>query len=459
LCAADATPPSIRHHESRHFGHINGDHRIDPLTLYLSGVRVLKRISAIVTPSASIDPNFQLRNLLELQMTNRTFLRQAERIIKATPGHPLEKLINPQTGMFWGKKLISEIDKAKPTFQAGHLTSRWAGGETVALQDAYGNWFEGLWEGKSEAIFRQAIDIGGVPIERGTAQYLEFKGLIPKGSVENAKRCAGWKSGDKLTGEALPGPGAAEILAEGMVGAINIEAALAMGAFVALLKQLAVRPQDNQITPDQPQKRSRAKSRSVGTDQQNKGAPPEHAPELNKTTAEAIVRKLPSPLPMVPHMEASQDPNRYRQARKELQNAARTANAPDRVSRPQATPQTPHAMPAYVPGLSFPRHVPLDSSLAGRPFRGPDVILGMNYSPSPAKSDGGGLMPSGPRMDTVPPVPQQAPLPFNDPTIYSSPAQWTSVIAQTDWNTPSVQWYKNGEYQYQVPMTTKGNIF
>ncbi len=139
-------------------------------------------------------------------MSNRTFIAQAERIISADPNHPLKLLIDPNTHKFWGKTAFADVAEAQPTVQAGHTMSRFAGGQRLAIQDAYSNWLEGLAEAKWHVSLRETVDIGGVPVERGTALLYERLGVIPSGTTAYAQPCEGWQPGDKLVSKPWDGP-------------------------------------------------------------------------------------------------------------------------------------------------------------------------------------------------------------------------------------------------------------
>ena len=137
--------------------------------------------------------------------------RKALEIIKATPGHPLCFLVNPETGRFWparardtittdgeGKTVpwwLAEEDR-KPPVDAGHLTSRVLleselEATRLALEDAYQNRQEGRTLENPRAVGGAkegvAIDVNGVPVEVRTGKLWE--GDVVSSDVELNKSC------------------------------------------------------------------------------------------------------------------------------------------------------------------------------------------------------------------------------------------------------------------------------
>jgi Bacterial toxin 5/Pre-toxin TG len=116
------------------------------------------------------------------------FMKEMDTLIDKNS--PLNFLKDPETGKWSGRTHLT----SKPTVQAGHLTSRHSGeAERFALEDSFFNQLSN-WKGESQgAIFeKEAIDIGGVPVERRTAQTWENTGLLPKGTVQAAPNHPGW---------------------------------------------------------------------------------------------------------------------------------------------------------------------------------------------------------------------------------------------------------------------------
>jgi Bacterial toxin 5 len=99
------------------------------------------------------------------------------RIILADPQHPLRFLINPKTQNWRARSHLSQ----DPTVQAGHLTSRHSGEpERFAIEDAFFNQASSNKGETQGAIFRkQAVEIGGVPVELRTALQYQRLGKIP----------------------------------------------------------------------------------------------------------------------------------------------------------------------------------------------------------------------------------------------------------------------------------------
>jgi Bacterial toxin 5 len=83
-----------------------------------------------------------------------------------------------------------------PAVQAGHLQSFHSGApERLALEDAdqnqMKNWtVENRW--RQGITMTTAVEIGGVPVERATAERWERLSLLPKGTVAKAPSHPGW---------------------------------------------------------------------------------------------------------------------------------------------------------------------------------------------------------------------------------------------------------------------------
>jgi hypothetical protein len=100
-----------------------------------------------------------------------------------------------------GKWRTSDSQSDEIGIQAGHLTSNHSlapGGyhdgapERFALEDALFNWMDSKVEGLGAVHEKNAIEIGGLPVEQATAEMWEEIGLIPKGTVGNARLHSGW---------------------------------------------------------------------------------------------------------------------------------------------------------------------------------------------------------------------------------------------------------------------------
>ena len=114
------------------------------------------------------------------------------------PGHPLESLLDETTGGLRAAPSRFHADLADSLgVDAVHMESRWAGGpERLALGDSWLNRAvdaAGL-EHRARGGFavNEAIDIGGVAVEKRSALLWESKGLIPRGTVANSRPHAGW---------------------------------------------------------------------------------------------------------------------------------------------------------------------------------------------------------------------------------------------------------------------------
>jgi hypothetical protein len=104
--------------------------------------------------------------------------------------------VNPQTKNWWGR---SHLDPDSPSVQAGHKVSRHSGEpEHFALEDAFYNQ-RANWRGERLGVVecRECISIGGVPVEKRTAELWEAQGLdgfpgLEPGTVANAPENTGW---------------------------------------------------------------------------------------------------------------------------------------------------------------------------------------------------------------------------------------------------------------------------
>lgn len=120
---------------------------------------------------------------------NRQFMDDARAHIAQTPDHPLRKLLD-ENGNWHGRTHLSE----EPTVQAGHLASRHAGvEERFALEDSYYNQ-QTSWvaESKGAIVVKPAIDIGGVAVERRTAEMWARTGILDPAVLAQASAHAGW---------------------------------------------------------------------------------------------------------------------------------------------------------------------------------------------------------------------------------------------------------------------------
>ncbi len=131
--------------------------------------------------------------------SNAAFMEQARKLIAADPNHPLRGLLDA-SGNWLARSPFSEAGGMWPPVQAGHLESRWAGGDRLALQDGFSNQQEGRWvESLKNWVSRDAVEIGGIPVERETAEMWERYRILRKGTTAAAKHSSGWRKGDRLT--------------------------------------------------------------------------------------------------------------------------------------------------------------------------------------------------------------------------------------------------------------------
>jgi hypothetical protein len=121
---------------------------------------------------------------------NGVFMEEALAKIK-DEAHPLHDLLYDSKRENWTSRAD---DTDEPTVQAGHLVSRHAGlREYFALEDSSLNQLSGQQGETQGAIFvKTAIDIGGIPVERRTAELWEKQGKLDAGTVENAQPHPGW---------------------------------------------------------------------------------------------------------------------------------------------------------------------------------------------------------------------------------------------------------------------------
>lgn len=120
---------------------------------------------------------------------NREFMSDMLERIAADAEHPLRFLVDDDG---W---LSRRADADDPTVQAGHLVSRHSGAEErFALEDSsYNQVSSNRGETQGYIFVKDAVEIGGVPVERRTAEMWERTGLLEAGTVERAERHDGWR--------------------------------------------------------------------------------------------------------------------------------------------------------------------------------------------------------------------------------------------------------------------------
>jgi len=104
------------------------------------------------------------------------FMDRMLRVILSDPHHPLRFLINPETRNWRARTHLSE----EPAVQAGHLTSRHSGEpERFAIEDAFFNQASSnRGETQGAVFYKQAVEIGGVPVETTTARLYQNAGKL-----------------------------------------------------------------------------------------------------------------------------------------------------------------------------------------------------------------------------------------------------------------------------------------
>lgn len=108
--------------------------------------------------------------------SREAFMNKSLRTITNDPSHPLRFLVDPTTGKWRARLDSSDL----PSVQAGHRISRHSGApERFSLEDATFNQVSN-WRGETQgAIFvKEAVDIGGVPVERRTAEMWDRMGCL-----------------------------------------------------------------------------------------------------------------------------------------------------------------------------------------------------------------------------------------------------------------------------------------
>ena len=110
--------------------------------------------------------------------------------------HPLRFLLGNNGDFKQTRGLThAELADRNDLVQMGHVKSNKSGGTQVVLQDAWMNQFDNITveHRRNRGSFvksREAINIGGIGVERNTAMMWEREGLIPAGTVANARRVA-----------------------------------------------------------------------------------------------------------------------------------------------------------------------------------------------------------------------------------------------------------------------------
>lgn len=104
-------------------------------------------------------------------------LREINSAVRTHGGHPLSFLVDPKTSKW---KARTHLVDDHPAVQAGHLVSRHSGApERFATEDAWFNQVSNhVGETQGGVFFKQAVEIGGIPVEGRTAQMWYDLGLI-----------------------------------------------------------------------------------------------------------------------------------------------------------------------------------------------------------------------------------------------------------------------------------------
>ena len=149
--------------------------------------RLLKFVDAIINAGVQREVEAESRRT---RPYNPRFMREQLAVILSNHRHPLRFLVNPRTRTWYSRSHLS----MQPTVQAGHLTSLHSGArERLAIEDSLFNQLSN-WRGERQgAIFqKQAVNVGGVPVEERTARVWERIGKLPRGTVDRAPKHPGW---------------------------------------------------------------------------------------------------------------------------------------------------------------------------------------------------------------------------------------------------------------------------
>ena len=111
---------------------------------------------------------------------NQKFMKQALKKILADPDHPLKKLVDYDKKNWRSREKYSHA----PTVQAGHQVSlhglaQLGLSEQLSLEDStFNQWSSNIGETQGCIYFKPAIDIGGIPVERRTAEMWQETGVL-----------------------------------------------------------------------------------------------------------------------------------------------------------------------------------------------------------------------------------------------------------------------------------------
>jgi RHS repeat-associated protein len=153
------------------------------------------------TATTHTTPAVPVAGPVALEKINDRFMEEQRQKIVADPkNHPLGFLLDPTTG-----KWISRSHKSEFGVQAGHLESEWFRkvqgidekrmrfAVEGAWENQYTNWFGET--GRKASNVKEAIEIGGVPVETETAKrwVKEGKGNLTIEQIRNAPKHEGWR--------------------------------------------------------------------------------------------------------------------------------------------------------------------------------------------------------------------------------------------------------------------------
>ena len=125
---------------------------------------------------------------------NKTFMDEMLKKILGDKNHPLRFLVDEETKNWKSREKYSD----DPTVQAGHLKSLWGLShnekERLAIEDSLFNQLTSnvAESGKKAVVEKEAVDIGGVPVEWRTAQMWSNTGMLPNIDLSKLKSSDGW---------------------------------------------------------------------------------------------------------------------------------------------------------------------------------------------------------------------------------------------------------------------------
>jgi hypothetical protein len=158
----------------------------------LSDLALSSRVSLAVP---AIEETAELASFDEVLIGSSTdqMRRDAARIIRETPNHPLKFLLDESGNFKSSKKLThAEMINKPDVVQMGHIVSKKSGeGERIMLQGAWENQWNAVTAEKARSgvyVQNTAVNIGGIAVDTKTALFWEKIGFLRRGTVSAAPR-------------------------------------------------------------------------------------------------------------------------------------------------------------------------------------------------------------------------------------------------------------------------------